>query len=433
MSVLVPCVIILLLLGLNGVFVAAEFALVIANKQRLQCEGQNGNAAAARVADILADRRRQDRYVATAQLGITLASLALGMYGEHVMAEWIFAALDAPLLPAWFASHAAASVLAVASLTYLHIVMGEMIPKTLALAKADKAAVRLIHFMSAAATLTRPIVAGLNGIGDLLLRRLRLPRQKEEQQQSHSPEEIQYLVRESQEEGLLGAEAAEIIEDLIDFGQLTAGEVMVPRVHIQGIEIGADLPTLRQMILEHPHTRYPVYARDLDHIIGSVHIKILLRRIKQDRGLLQADIRAVPFLPETSTLNKVLTALRSSRSQIAVVMDEHGGTAGIVSIGDLFDEIVGDVEENAPGEAADVQRNSDGSWTVQGTVRLDELSEALGREIEREDVDTVSGLVLALLDRPPEKGDLVQMAGVRFKVLAVQGHGVRACRVFVVE
>jgi CBS domain containing-hemolysin-like protein len=427
---IVAASIIAVLIVLNALYVAAEFAIVAARRPIIE-ELAATSRSADRVARTLRDQGMQDRYIATAQLGITLASLGLGMYGETVLAGGISATIADSSLPAWLASHAVAGLIAIMVLTYLHIVLGEMIPKAIALVHAERAAIWLSPIILATEIATYPLVRSLNGIGNWLLKGLRLPREGTERY--HTPEELQYIVRESEESGLLRPQAAEVMEELLEFGQLTAGEVMVPRVKMHGVEFGGMLPELRDTIRVAPHTRYPVFVGDLDHIVGAIHIKDVLRRTRQGRSIVQSDIHPVPFIPETSTLDKVLAAMRQWRTQLAIVMDEHGGTAGLVTIEDLFEEVVGDIDETITGAAPDLFRDGSGVLRAAGTVRVDEVGEELDRTLEHEDVDTVSGLVLALLDRPPVIGDVVTYDGVRFEVVAVAGHGVDECAVTLVE
>jgi CBS domain containing-hemolysin-like protein len=182
------------------------------------------------------------------------------------------------------------------------------------------------------------------------------------------------------------------------------------------------------LLLAAPHTRYPVYDGDLDHILGVVHIKDVLRMLQEHRPLTGGDVRPTAHLPETVELEDVLEAMRETRTQLVVVLDEHGGTAGILTIEDLGVEAMGEVEEG-PHEIPDIVREADGSAHVYGIVRLDEVGELYGLELEHEDVDTVSGLVLALLERPPAVGDVVSWLGLRFQVTQVEGYGVERCLV----
>lgn len=420
------------LLAVNALFVAAEFAIVGTPRTAIEELAATGNARAEAVARILRDPRRQDRYIATAQLGITVASLGLGMYGEPKLAGWIADRFAFGGAPAWLASHALAGVIALVALTYLHIVLGEMVPKSVALAKPQRAAMWITPLMLSLQIATYPLVALLNGIGNAILRAAGIQRRFGGSDRLITAEELSHIVRDSQRSGMLGSEAADVVDELIDFGRLNAREVMVPRVKIFGLEVGAGLDELTEILTLAPHARYPVYAHDLDHIVGMVHIRDVARCVREHAAIRQADIRPIPFLPGSSPLDTVLAAMREANSQMAVVMDEHGGTDGILTTEDLFEEVVGDIPDTASDAPPDLYVAEDGLH-VAGTVRVEELGEELGRRLEHHEVDTVSGLVLALLDRPPEVGDRVRYDGVELEVTSVIGHGVAECRARLAE
>jgi len=426
----VELLIVLAILGLilaNGLFVAAEFAIVSAPRALLEQSAAQGDRVARLVTEIQRDPRRQDRFIATAQLGITAASLGLGMLGERAVASWIHAAL-APLsgIGVWIASHTVASVLAVAVLTYLHIVLGEMVPKTLALQGADKVVRAVTPVMLALEIAVYPLVWLLNHVGNGVLRLLGV-RRASSPEQVPTPDDLSRIVDESHEEGLLGSEQAHVLQELLDFGRLTAREVMVPRVRVTGLPLGATPEQIKELLRHAPHTRYPVYEGSLDRVVGMVHVKDVLRRLRPDGPPLGRPwVRRVPFVPETATVDDVLETLRIWRSQLAVVMDEHGGTAGILTIEDLFEEVVGEISEDQ-GARSELFRDEAGRLHVAGTVRLEDLGATVDLLLEREDVDSVSGLVLAELGRPPAVGDVVRFRGVRLDVVAVAGRGVGEC------
>jgi CBS domain containing-hemolysin-like protein len=421
---LTPWLIIIALILLNGLFVAAEFAVVGAPRALIERRAARGDRLARRVLAILHDPVRQDRYIATAQLGITLASLGLGMYGEHVLAGWLAGRLEALGTSRWIAAHSLASFLAIAVLTYFHIVVGEMVPKSLALSRAEQSALWVSPFVSAVTLIFYPLIRLLNALGAGLLKRFGIAPQSAGHEQFLTPQELQFVVQESQEEGLLRGEAGHVLLDLFEFGDRSAGEVMVPRVNITGIPVGTTPEALRTLLRTSRHTRYPIYEGDLDHILGVIHIKDLLRRMLDARPIGRADARPTTYLPETSTLDTVLRTMRRERTQMVVVMDEHGGTAGLITLEDLFEEVVGDIEE-AGGGTPEMFEDAEGLLHVVGTVRLDEVGERIGQVLEHEEVDTVSGLVLALLERAPAVGDVVVYDGVRFEVTGVAGHGVK--------
>jgi CBS domain containing-hemolysin-like protein len=422
-EILVPVFIVTALVLLNGLFVAAEFAIVGAPRATVAHLADRGNRRARRVSEILEDPRQQDRFIATAQIGITVASLGLGMYGEHALAEWLAHYLEPVNTSGWIATHALASVLAIGILTYLHIVVGEMVPKALALQHAAGTVLWVAPVMLGLQRALLPLVVGLNALGNYILHLAGVQRREVGTERYHTTEELQFIIEESQEGGLLRGEAGRILQELFEFGDLTAGEVMVPRVHVVGIPVGAEPDELRALVRRYPHTRYPVHQDNLDNIIGSLHMKDLLRLIVTGRPVTERDARPLPYVPGPAPLDGVLSSMRRHRSQMAVVMDQHGGTAGLITIEDLFEEVVGEIEEGRG--RMPIVRDADGRLHVRGTVRLQELAEPLGHTLEHPKVTTVSGLVLTLLGRPAAVGDVVTHEGARIEVTAVAGRGVQ--------
>ena len=416
------------LILLNGVFVAAEFAIVGAPRAAIDARASQGDRLARLVQSVLRDPKKQDRYIATAQLGITLASLGLGMYGEHVLADAIYESLGSTGAPAWLVSHGVASVLAVAILTYFHIVVGEMVPKSLALQQAEQLARWITPPMLWMKNAFFPIVVALNGIGNLLLKTLGVNRQAQNAEQYYTPEELQLIVQESEELGVLRTESSQMLQELFEFGDLTAAQVMVPRVRIIGIPVATPPNGIREVLAGAAHTRYPIFEKDLDHIVGMVHIKDLLRLLLQNERIEAEHARALPVVPETAELDAVLDTMRRERTQMAVVIDEHGGTAGVVTLEDLFEEVIGDIEEG-PGSGSQVYRDRDGRLRVPGTMRVDEVGQQFDLDLEHEEVDSVSGLILMLLGRPPSVGDAVRFERLLLEVTAVKGHGVEEAAV----
>ncbi|MEQ1574415.1 MAG: hemolysin family protein [Vicinamibacterales bacterium] len=423
-GILIPLGIILLLVLANGLFVAAEFAIVGAPRSSIEHQAVQGSRLAKRVARILENPTLQDRYIATTQIGISVASLGLGMYGEHALARFIAPWLEPYDASRWIAAHAMASVIAVALLTYLHIVIGEMVPKALALQRAERTVLYVSPPILLLERILLPLVIALNGAGNGVLRLLGVRRQEIDAERYHSSDELKFIIEESQEGGLLRGEAGRILRELFEFGDLTAAQVMVPRVQLVGIPVGTGSDALREIVRTHPHTRYPVHTGDMDHIAGSVHIKELLKRLVSGQPVTTRDARPLPHVPTTAPLDQVLASMRRSRAQMAVVMDEHGGTAGLVTIEDLFEEVVGDIEEGP--NRRPISKDATGRLVAQGAVRLKDAGDALGMLMEHPEVQTISGLVLTLVGRPPVVGDVVTWNGARIEVTEVAGRGVGA-------
>ena len=423
-AILLVC---LVLVVLNGIYVGAEFALLAAPRPTLERKAARKDNAARRLLAILSSPTLQDRYVATAQLGITIASLGLGMYGEHALALRFESMLGS------FSTATAAAIAATLSLgllTLAHIVIGEMVPKGLALQHPE----RVARLTAGPMTITRvslyPLIVLSNALAWSVLKVLGISRHQSTHDRVYTPEELQLIVEESEHGGALRHESGRLLRELFEFGDLTAGEVMVPRVRIAGLRVGATPDEIRRVHLDHGHTRYAVYEGDLDHIVGTIHVKDLLRRLLADEPMTAAVARRVPVVPETATLDDVLATMQRAEAHMTVVIDEHGGTAGLVTLEDLFEEIVGDIEEGAFTRRP-IAPSADGSVVVGGTVRLDELGQHFQLDLEHEEVDSVSGLVLAVLGRPPVVGDVAVYGRIRLEVIATRGRGVKEARVSV--
>lgn len=423
---MIPALIVAGLIVLNGLFVAAEFAIVGSSRVRLARAARGGSRLARLVEGVLRAPGKQDRYIATAQLGITSASLALGMYGEHMLAGWLAPRLEWLGAARWIGTHALASILAVAFLTYLHVVLGEMVPKSLALQAPGRVAMAVAVPMRGIELALYPLVVALNGIGNGILKLFGIERAASEERY-RTVDELSFIVAESRAGGLLGRESARVIQELLEFGDLTARQVMVPRTRVVSLALDSRREEVAAVLHGERHTRYPVHAGDLDEIVGVVHVKELLAGLGGGGSLDRSLVREVPFVPTTEPLERVLATLGRTRSQMAIVIDEHGGTAGILTLEDLFEEVVGDIAD--PGETPALREDERGRLSVAGTVRLDELGEALGLVLEDEEVDSVSGLVLTKLGRPPEIGDRVEHEDVILEVSAVRGKGVEEVRV----
>jgi CBS domain containing-hemolysin-like protein len=422
---LFPYLVVAVLVLTNGLFVAAEFSIVGAPRVAIERLASTGSLRARSVLHVLRTPRLQDRFIATAQLGITLASLGLGMYGEHAIAGQLAGPLERIGAGHWLAVHGTASVLAVALLTYVHIVFGEMIPKSLALQYAERSVMWIAPPMRWIQFGILPLVLALNGVGNGVLRLFGIRRQVTSAERYYTPEELQFVVEESTEGGVLRAGAGRMLLELFEFGDLTAGQAMVPRVSVVGIPVDATTDELRDILRDTPHTRYPVYEQDLDHILGMIHVKDVLRALMAGEPIGQDALRALPVVPETTPLDDVLTTMRRERMQMAVVIDEHGGTAGTITLADLFEEVVGEIDEGST-DIPDIREEAGGRLRVLGTVRLGEVGERFDLELEHADVESVSGLVLMLLGRPPDIGDVVQFGRLRVEVTAVRGRGVEA-------
>jgi CBS domain containing-hemolysin-like protein len=434
-SLIVPSLVIMLLVLLNGFFVAAEFAIIGVRPRQLEEMAVSGNRLAPRVLAILESPRAQDRYIATAQLGITLASVGLGMYAEPQIAHFIEPYLErihgegvSPVVV-----HTVALVIGLSLLTYLHIVLGEMVPKSLALASADKMVLALARPMALMQKLLIWPVRFLNGIGILLLRLFKIP-PAVGHARLHSMEELELLVVESAEGGQLSEEEEELIRNIFDFGDRTVGQVMTPRPKVQAIPYNLPHDELLALVTQSRHSRFPVYEGDLDHVIGILHLKDLVRQHLRSKGKfdLRLIIRPAPSVPEKKPVEQLLTSFKMQRLHMAIVRDEFMGVAGIVTLEDLIEEVVGEVRDEFDLEKEPFVKLGPGLLEMEGAYLLDNLVDHvnLGSKEDLPEVETVGGLIITGLGRPPRVGDqLVYHNGVTFTVLDVDGLAVARVKV----
>ncbi|MFQ5671270.1 MAG: hemolysin family protein [Acidobacteriota bacterium] len=412
---------VLFLIMLNGLYVAAEFSLVGARRSRLEVLAREGRRGASRMLEIVTDLRRLDQSIATVQVGITCASLGLGMYGEPAVASLLRPALDRLGPASWAASHGVASLLSLAGLTFLHVVLGEVVPKSMALHDPSRMSLRLEPALRLTRWLARPLVVALASLGAALLRLLHT-QPVSEAQKALSTEEIETVIEESGAGRLLESEQLEILARLLDFETLRVRQVMVARNQVAGLPLSAGEPEILSLLASTRHSRYPVYRKGLDDIIGYVHVKDLMRAMEAPGGPdLGSLCLPVPRIPETAPCTGALGLLRRQRAPFAVALDEHGGTAGMVTLVDLMEEIVGDLPDEAETQEPLLRPLAGGGGLVNGTCRLDELNQELGLSLEEEQVDTVAGLILKHLGRMARRGDIVQVGNVRFLVDRVDG------------
>jgi CBS domain containing-hemolysin-like protein len=432
-TLIVPFVVISILILLNALYVASEFALIGVRPTQLEQMANEGNKKAGSVLEIVESQPKRDQYIATAQLGVTMASLGLAMYGEPRISHFI-----EPYMAAWFglsetAVRTIGYLITLGLLTYLHVVIGEMVPKTLSLLDASTMALRVYRPMQLSEKILTIPVQILNSIGNGLLKLFRIPA-AHGQSSLMAPEEIELLVSESTEGGLFLEEEEEIIRNIFDFSERTVGQVMTPRTKVQAVPINMPKDELIKFVTESVHSRFPVYEDDLDHIVGILHLKDLIRQtIKPEAKLdLRLILRPSPLVPEDYQIEKLLGAMKRAKMHMATVVDEFGGMAGVVTLEDLIEEVVGEVRDEFDQEPEPYIELRPGVIEVSGDYLVDDLTEEvyLGDESELPDVETVGGLVVAELGRPPMIDDeVVYNDSVHITVLDVDRRAVSRVRV----
>ena len=433
MEFLLPVLIITALIFFNGLFVAVEFAVVASSRTRMAQLANEGSASAAKVMRILTDARGQTRFIIMAQLGITLSSLGLGMYGEHTIAEWILALLEQYGVEMGLfnvaTAHSAALVLAIGLMTYLHVVFGEVMPKSLALQAPEATALRVINPFWVIERTFSPVIYVLNAVARAITRACGVP-ERDEQDRMISPQELELIVEESFEEGLIAPSEQLYIENILDMRERTVGQVMTPRTRIVGISAVETEQEILRLVCASNHSRYPIYDGDLDQIRGFFHVKDLARHLQNGAEAGPLDLRKmarnrpVIVVPETLSLDMMLVRFRAEKGALAVVIDEFGGTAGIVTFEDLLEEVVGEIQDEFDVERAPFEFVGERRLRVDGSLLLHELNQHFDINYDDEEVDTVGGLIMAHLGRIPEVGDVVELNGVRYEVEQVAGRAV---------
>ena len=406
------------LLVVNAFFVAAEFSLVAVERARIDAASEAGERSARRV------RRLQEsltRHLSGAQFGITLAALLLGFVAEPTVARILSGDAQAT---------GASIALAIGLATVLHLVVAEQVPKYVALAIPERTALALAPAITAYGVTTRLLVDLLNWTANAIVRFLGVE-PKGQIQASRTLDELEDLIETSADDGSIDPDEATLLLRSIRFADKTAADALVPRVAIEALQRDEPATALVQLSLDSGHSRFPVYGVDLDDIVGVVHVKSLYGRPAAERGRVPVVdlMHQVLAVPETRELEDVLADMRVRRNQLAVVVDEHGGTAGIITLEDILEEILGEIGDETDRVEVRTRSEAQGSTVVSGRLNLDEVEEATGFRVPEGPYETLAGFVVARMGYLPEVSDMVVFDGWRIEVVAVDGHRVATLRV----
>ena len=412
--------VIALLLLSNGFFVASEFAMVSVRKTRMAQLAKEGNFNAKIAMNALKDL---DKFIAAVQLGVTISSIGLGWVGEGTlvrMVEPLFGFLPANHQLA--AAHTVSVTIAFSMLTVLHVVIGELMPKAIALQYPERTSLFIATPMQFLTKLFNPVILMLNGFGNLLLRILKVPLSNSSHL-AHSTEELNMLINASYNEGVLNETEKEMLQNVFKFSDLNAKQVMVPRTDMACIPSDITFQELNEMTVESQYTRYPVYEENMDHISGIIHVKDLYGlALKKQEFSIEKLLRPVLLVPETINMDNLVREFKKRQGQMAIVIDEFGGTSGLITLEDVLEEIFGEVQDEFDAdEEADIKEISLDHYQANAMMRIDEIAEFFEFEIEDEDVDTIGGLVVKELGRIAEIGDTVEIKDLKFTVTEIDG------------
>lgn len=425
---IIDLLIILGLVAMTALYVAAEFASVAAKVVRIQALAEEGNATAERLLPHLRDAHALDRYVAACQVGITVSSLVLGAYGQKRLAIHFQPFMDrfGGLDPATSAGVTATAVLIL--MTVFHVVLGELLPKAIALRFPEKIAMVLTYPMIFSLTIFGWSIRLLNGTGNWILSLFKLPTAGH--RHVHSPEELQQLV--SHDNASVDLEMGErtLMSRVFRFGDHVAKDIMVPRMKIVSLDLRASLDDNLALMQASGHTRFPVVSGDADKVEGYVHLKEVTVRLAEGTLTdLTAVMRPAVYAPASLSVDRLFERMRKERAHLIVLLDEFGGTAGILTMDNVLQEVIGEMQDEFGPRQGGVLEKNEGYLLVRGNFLLDRLVEESGWPLESAPASTVGGLVMHLLGRPAKEGDAVEFSGVRFTVTQTQGRRVARVRV----
>jgi CBS domain containing-hemolysin-like protein len=410
-SLILQLALVLFLVLLNGFFVASEFAMVRVRSTRIAQLTEEGNFRAKLAQRVLLNL---DAYLSATQLGITLASLGLGWVGESVIAE-----LLKPVLDNFHLSnsvlHIISSIIAFIAITFLHIVLGEMAPKSLAIRKAEGTTLLVARPMQIFFVVFQPAIWLLNHSANLILKLLGVPLEKDHQQ-AHTEEEIRMLVEQSHKSGMIDQTELSLFDNIFEFTDRVGREVMVPRVNMVCIYVEDELASNIEIIKESQFTRFPLCGKDKDDIIGIIHIRDVYERIIESEDVqLSQIVRPAILVPETMEIKDILATLQKNKTEMAIVVDEYGGTSGLVTLEDIIEEIVGEIQDEFDDERPFFQQKGV-ETSIDARLLIEEVNDYFHTDIEDDDNDTIGGWVFSRLQEVPKVGKFVEYDGLTFTV-----------------
>ncbi|WP_040948818.1 hemolysin family protein [Gorillibacterium massiliense] len=422
---------IVLLVLFNAVFVAAEFALVKIRGTRITQLVNEGNKRAKLAQHVT---ENLDAYLSACQLGITLASLGLGWVGEPAIAHMIVEPLLQKLNASEALVHPISLAVAFIVITVLHIVLGELAPKSIAIAKAEGTALWLSGPLMFFYRTAYPAIWVLNGLANLFLKLFRI-QPANEQDSGHTEEEIRILMKESQKSGFINENELQLVENVFDFSDRLAREVMIPRTMMSCLYTDNTFEENLEIIATSGHSRFPLATEDKDYIIGYVMARELYQAaLRQDRDAtdLISLKKDIPYVPESMEVSQVLRVMQRSKVQMVVVADEFGGTAGIITMEDLVEEIFGDIQDELKVEEPDFEQVGD-HYIVDGRLLLEKVNEMFAIDIEEDEIDTIGGWIFDQLAEQPQVGQTIVYGHIQFEIIEVEQLRIHRIRVREVE
>lgn len=428
---IIVSLVIFILIALNAIYVAAEFSTVSARRARLALLSEQGVSYAAQILSIIEDPHKLDAYVATSQVGITFSSLVLGFYGQAKLASLLSPALSKIEYLSESSTVSISTTIVLIALSLLQVLLGELVPKNVGIKYPERFTLLTAPFLAWSEKLFKPLIFLLNGSGIGLMKLLKI-NPTTEHAHIHSPEEIALLIEESGEGGAISPEEHRLLINTMRMRQSMVKHVMIPRAQMLAGSRSLSIPQITEIVTNSSFSRLPIYHQTIDNIIGIVHLRelfchIFLHPVSPDYEL-DKIIRPVIYVPETMQIKDVFTSLQLNQYQVAIVLDEFGGTAGMVTLEDLVEEIFGDLQDEFDQNFPAIQILSDTQLLLRGDIPITELNALLKVNLPSNNSDTLGGLIAFEVGHIPKQGECIHISGLKISVDKMQTRAVLTAR-----
>lgn len=415
--------VIIFLIAVNAFYVAAEFSTVSSRPARLHHISEGGNPAAKSILSIVENPRALDTYIATCQVGITISSLVLGYFGQSRLSDYLTPILSRFSDFSEAAAHSISATIILIVLTILQVLLGELVPKNIGLQHPERLAIFTARLMDWSSKAFRPLIWLFNGSGLLLMRLFRME-PTTEHTHIHSPQEIAILVEESRAGGAISSEEHRLINNTLLLWEAPVRHIMIPRSKMLAAPDTTSKQGLFNLLALSPFSRVPIYKKTIDNVIGVIHLRDLLCARSDENNEIHSLIHPVTFVPENATIKKVFSNLQEKQSQVTVVLDEYGGTAGMVTLEDLIEQIFGELQDEFDHNAAIIKIDENGRVRLLGATLIREFNKIMGLSIPEDSFDTIGGLLMNTFGYIPREQDEIEINKIGFKVEKIIKHGI---------
>ncbi len=426
-DLLITILVLVILIGFNALYVLAEFSTVSSRRARLAQLVNEGNPLARSVLNIVENPTKLDSYVATSQVGITLSSLILGFYGQARLSSYLMPVFNSFGEFSEPAALSASASIVLILLTLLQVLFGELIPKNLGIQEPERFALITAQPLKWSGWIFKPLIVLFNGSGILLMKLLDIE-PSSEHGHIHSPEEIAILIEESGQFGAISSDEYKLLTNTMRMREEMVKKIMIPRALMLAAQSSLSISEITAIVSESPYSRLPIYNQTIDNILGIVHLRDLFcwsnTSQNPDSISITEIIRPVLFVPETMQVKEVFSLLQKNQYQVAIVLDEYGGTSGMVTLEDLIEEIFGDLQDEFDEDLPPIQIKSDTQLLIQGDMTISELNSLFNWTLPTEEADTVGGLVTSSIGRIPAIGETVVINGLNFMIEQKRGRAV---------